>query len=372
MNETYSQLLAQVQDPVAKTKVAETTQNFIRDRLRESSFAESIVRPVDAPRERLLPSTNHDSVFIMENVEPRSRAMVVTPRSTNQARFIRGPRVEVPFSTIMTEIFQKTELELLAYNYPFTEVVKSNSVKDLGEVQDREWLIYSEACVQGFQVEANGGVATALNAASLAAGTVVESSITKGEGARLATSATGTAALSAVYAVQKTDIIAGMNMLVDRRLKCATILMTEKDMNRLAAWTMEDAMSMVEETTRRGWTSSELLGKKLVATLKVDILRPGNVYFYTDESFLGRFYILNKTRFWIDKTMNVLKFCAWRDIAMAIINAASVVKLELYAGDTATSVDNISANVSPVAEANLGLPNNRVSSGGVYPNVAHY
>lgn len=368
--DVHSQLLSQLSDPNAKSKIAAFASGFIRDRLREASFVEQVIPSQPVDRSQCQVSPNHDGLVKIEFIEPRSRAMVATVRSEPTARFIRGEKVEIPFITIMSEMYQKPEQEFLAYNYPIADVIKENSVKDMGEVQDREFLTYVEGCVQGLQQEANGGVVTSLHPTTIAAGSVVEFAVAKGEGAR---AASGTFT-SAVFPIQRPDVVRGMKLLNGNRLKCAQILMTQVDADDMLSWTMEDQGSKIQgETLYSGWQSNTLLGKKLITTIKTDILRPGNVYFFTTPDFMGRFYILNQTKFYIDKVINMVKFVAWRDVGMAIINAASCRKVELYAADaSANDADTQLANVTSVSESNLGLPNNRVANGLVFPSVVHF
>jgi hypothetical protein len=66
----------------------------------------------------------------------------------------------VAFFTISSEIFQKTEQELLAYEMPITKIIEENSVKDIQEIEDREFTIHIEAACQALQQEANGNTAT--------------------------------------------------------------------------------------------------------------------------------------------------------------------------------------------------------------------
>jgi hypothetical protein len=69
--------------------------------------------------------------------------MAITFRGQPTARFIRGSRAEIAFYTISSEIFQKTEQELLAYEMPITKIIEENSVKDIQEIEDREFTITS-------------------------------------------------------------------------------------------------------------------------------------------------------------------------------------------------------------------------------------
>jgi len=349
-----------------KEKIAEYAGTYIRDRLREVSYARKIIPPQNVTRADCQRSVNHDTLVKIIDVEPKSRAMAITFRGQPTARFIRAPRAEVPFYTISSEKFEKTEQELLAYEMPITKVIEDNSVKDIQEIEDREFTTHIEAAVQALQTEANGGTATALNATAIAAGSVVEFSVRKGELARAASTDDGT-----VLPIQRPDLVNLYKMIDGNRLRAEMVLITEVDWDDILQWTVEDFGDKLQsETTVDGYKYNLLLGRQYTRTIKTDILRPGNVYCFTKPDFFGRFYILNNTKFYIDKIANLITWQSWEDIAISVINIAAVRKLELYSGDaTSNDTDGILANVIPVAEEDLGAENNRVEDGLVYPGV---
>lgn len=370
LNDAKGMISGYLDNHETKTKLAAEVGGYIRDRLREASFVERILPPQTVTRNDCQISVNHDSLVKIEHLEPRSRAMVVTFRGEPSAKLLRGERVEVPFITIMSEMYQKPEQEFLAYPYPLGKVVENNSIRDIGEIQDRQWTIYSDAAVQVLQIEANGGSVTSLNASALQGVTPpVEFSVIKGELARNALVNDAT-----VRPNQRPDIINLMKLLEGNRLECELLLMTKVDLLDVLQWTIEDNGSKIQsETAISGWAYNTLLGKKLIVSVKTDILRPGNVYAYTSPEFLGRFYILNNVKFYIDKVINLIKFVAWKDVGMSIVNIASVRKLELYSGDaTANNADSVLAKVSPMAEDALGAPNNRAAERQFEPTVTFF
>lgn len=369
MSNQKEMLLAQLQDPGAKVKVASRFGAYVKDRLREASFFEQIIPSETLDRSQCQVSVNHDSLVKIEYLAPKSRASVVTFRGEPNANFIRGHKVEVPFITIMSDMFQKPEQEFLAYDYPIGKVIEMQAVQDLAEVQDREALIHAEAAVQALQAEANGGTVTSLNQTGLVAGTVVEYSVVKGELARIDTNND-----AVVHPVQRKDFVRLLNVIDSRRLETATLLIPSVDWNNILAWTVEEAGSPNQSATMyEGIKSNMLLGKRFVRSIKTDILRPGNVYGFTSPEFLGRNYILNNVKFYIDKVINLVKFVAWKDVAMSLINIASISKLELYSGDATTAdADSILASVTPVAEEALGAENNRAGNRQFYPNVVSF
>jgi hypothetical protein len=163
-------------------------------------------------------------------------------------------------------------------------------------------------------------------------------------------------------------------MLDGNRLRSERLLMTEVDWDDILQWTVEDFGDRLQsETAVDGYKYNTLLGRSYIRTIKTDILRPGNVYVFTKPEFFGKFYVLNNTKFYIDKIANMITFQAWEDIGMAVINIASVRKLELYSGD-ASSIDSdtILSTVTPVAEDQLGAVNNQVAQGLKFPQVSQF
>lgn len=367
LNELFTQKLGSSE---GKEKMAEYGGSYIRDRLREVSYARKVLPPEQVTRTDCQRSVNHDTLVKIVDVEPQSRALTMTFRGSPTARFIRGPKAEVGFYTVTSEIFQKTEQELLAYEMPITKIIEENSVKDIQEVEDREFTVNIEAAVQALQLQANGGVATPLNATQIQGPGVVEFSIRKGELARTASSNDAT-----VRPVQRPDIINLFKLLDGNRLRSERLLMTEVDWDDILQWTLEDFGDRLQsETAVDGYKYNTLFGRAYIRTVKTDILRPGNVYVFTKPEFFGKFYVLNNTKFYIDKIANVITFQAWEDIAMAVINIAAVRKLELYSADAnpTTNADTLLSNFVPVSEDALGAPNNQVDQGLKFPNVQQF
>ena len=354
-----------------KEKVAEMGATYIRDRLREVCFVDKIIPTEPVTRADCQRSVNHDTLVKIVEVEPQSRAMTVTFRGQPTARFIRAPRAEVPFYTISSEKFEKTEQELLAYEMPITKIIEDNSVKDLQEIKDREFLRHIEAAVQAMQQDANGGTITALRKTGYAS--VVKKRVVKGSGALTASSDDFT-----VRPILRPDLVNLFKLIDGSRLRCERFLMTEVDYDDILSWTLTDmGDKMQSETMVDGYKYNVLLGRKLIRTIKTDILRPGNVYAFTAPEFMGKNYILNNTKFYIDKVANLITWQSWLDVAIAIVNIATIAKLELYSGNVApgsagNAPDSGYANVLPVDEDQLGAVNNKVDQGLKFPNVSQF
>ena len=399
LNDLFTQKLSSAE---GKEKIAEYGGVYIRDRLREVSFARKILPPQMVTKADCQRSVNHDTLVKIVDIEPQSRAMAISFRGEPTARYISGPRYEIPFFTVSSEKFEKTEQELLAYEMPITKIIEDNSVKDIQEIEDREFLRHCEAAVQEIQVEANGSELAAakwpLSADNIASNTTVEESIIKGELARALEDANGDPSDTyVVQPVQRPDFVSlfklfsGGGTASNGRLRCEVLLMTEPDFEDILQWTIEDFGDKIQsETVVDGYKYNMLLGRRFVRTVKVDILRTGNVYAFTSPQFLGKFYILNNTKFYIDKIANLITWQSWEDVGMGLGNISSVRKLELYSASVTTrggtnkfgALDDAFADVAvggfqaasklPAAEDALGAVNNRAEDGLTFPQVDQF
>ena len=355
------------------TKTAAASLNYIKDRLRESSFTDMILPNERVVRGDLQRSTEHDTMVKIIDIEPGSRAMSINFRGQPTAQYIQGKRYAISFFTISSLKFEIVEQELMAYEMPITRIIEENSLKDMVEIKDREFLNHVEACVNAMQDEAGS---TAFTADHVLAGSAFSVSKVKGS---LALQAGGSSYTS--YAIQRPDIVkikkllkqqvldTSGNVIRNGRLKPEVMLMTESDADDFDSWTLEDYGDRLQsETAVDGYTYNKVLGLRIIRTIKNDILREGNVYVFTAPEFFGRNYTLNDVKFYIDKIANRIFWQAWMDIGMGIGNIASVVKLELYAGDAANSASN--SPVVPVEEEAIGTLNNKVAQGLTFPAIS--
>lgn len=368
MSDFGAGLAERLSTPDGQAKMADLSGKVIFDRLREVSFASPLLnmRPIGVDECQI--SENTDTFTKVEFMEPNSRAMTMNFRADSQVRIIKADRAFMSFYTIASEVFQKTEQELQIYrSIPVSQILEQNTLKDMQEIRDHGFITHCEAAIQAMQAEANGGTAPILNATTLQGATPpVEFAVIKGEGARSA-SVNNAVPLT----IQRPDVANMKKLLSANRLEHSTLLMSAPDLDGLDSWTLEDNGDRIQsETVVEGYKYNKLLGLKVIKTIKTDILRPGNVYLFTAPQFLGRFYLLNKTKFYVDKRFNVISWQAWEDLGMLLLNVNSVKKLELYSGDASANDSNsIRSSVLPKAERDLGAKNNRVAEGVRFPKV---
>jgi hypothetical protein len=331
-----------------REKMAAAGAKFVRDHLREEAAVRRILPPeqLDPTAQRVVPALNSDTLVVRKDLEPQSRAVALTFGTQPEATIVSAPRIDIPIFTISSEMFQIREQHLLAYEMPITRLIEENTGKDIQEIEDLEWLTFSDASVQTTGRIIKGSQATADIAVN-----------------GLNTGFRGE--------IERPDIVDLANGLLDggNRKRLDRVWMNDVDFNNVLKWTVEDAGDKNQsETMIDGYKYDVLLGKKIVRTVKTDLLATGNFYGYTSPDFLGFFFILNNVKFYIDKVANLIRWQAWEDIAISIANISSVAKIELYNG---TGAPPVAGSDALPAEDDLFTQTNPAFTpgGAVFPQV---
>ena len=278
-------------------KVAAETAAFIRTKLREVSFARKVINPQYVTKADLQRSVQWDQLVKIVDIEPDSAAMMINLRGNPDVRYVEGQRVEVQFFNVSSEEFQKTEEELLAYEMPVTEVIERNSIKDIQKIEDTAFMTVVNAAV------ALSGKSVTYTPAT--AGTIEIGAFVK--------------LFNSLEAISTTS-----------PLKTDLVLMNLADFNKFMALPATTIGSAVAgEQYINGFKYDTLLGKKLIVTNKGDLVPEKSIYAFASQEFLGKFYILNDTKFWVEKKRNLIKWSAYETIAEAIINTNAIAKVTL-------------------------------------------
>ena len=286
-------------------KVAEAAGLFIAQKLRERSFARQVLTPRQITRYDTQVSTDHDQlIFIDEKEVDVAPAKALNFKAEPDGRYITTPRYAIPIFEIASDLYAKKEIELLASTQPVTKVIEENVVREIEEVEDSYFLQYADA-------------------AAAAAGNLI-------------TYATG-----AGGALTKGALKAGMNQIDSRRLLARTVLMSKVTFNDFITMTYQDLGSdLLKEVTVEGYTYYNFGGLKLIVSIKDELflhptlnLASGDsarmIYFFADEKALGRFLVLDQTKFGVRKIFNTIEFMGWEYIGIGFGNNVAIARVTL-------------------------------------------
>ena len=280
-------------------KVAEAAGLFIAEKLRERSFARQILTPRTVTRYDLKNHVDHDQlVFVDEKEVNVGPAKAINFKAEPDNVYVKTPRYEIPIFEIASPIYSKKEIELLASTQPVTKVIEENVVREIEATEDSFFLKYADA------------------AATAASNTLT----VNGTGQKLT----------------KTATKALINLIESKKLRCSTILMGITTFNDLLEFDYSDFGSdMLKEVTVNGYTYKDWLGRKLIVSIKDDMFRDGSsnptIYGFADEKALGRFLVLDSTKFGVQKKFQTIEFGAWEYIGIGIGNNSAVSRISLAA-----------------------------------------
>ena len=293
-----SNFLNIVATPDGREKLAQVTESFIRTKLREVSFGWQILPPVQVDDTVLERSTEHDTLVKIEELEPDADAQVINFRGRPDTKYIRQNRIAIPIWPISTPKYEKDETELRASRSPLTKIVEENSLLELQRIIDDSFMSSANTAVTDSGMTYDDTVETALSTAFIK------------------------------RVVKKLD---------NEERRAALLLLTKGLWDDVLAWGSEEAgTEWVSKKTQEGVKSGDQLGFRVITSIKKSIIKRNELWIFTEPNFLGRSFILENPKFWINKDFRTIQMIAYMDIGMALVNQLSLVRGKLTKIDAVT------------------------------------
>lgn len=314
-----SLLIERLDSEEGRTKIAAEGADYVRMKLREESFMRKILMPEPVTPDECQRSINTDTLVKIVDKEPDSKAMALTLRGLPDAHYVEGPRYEIPFFQVGGEQFQKTEVELLAYEMPLMDVIEKNNVLDIQKIEDQVFMDHVETILADTTHASTNGQ--------------MVSGLTYGAGG----------------VFKKSHFETLFNILDGNELVADCILMNSKMYNKLINFNATDfGDALGGEVFLEGFRYQKLFGRKLIVTNKkrwnsvtlqgtayaagTDLVPDNHIYIFAAKPFLGRAYTLGDTQFFVDKKRNLITMEAWEHIAMGIGNTRALGKIVINGG----------------------------------------
>lgn len=279
-------------------KVAGLTEDFLRDRIRETSVLNRALPPVVLTEAQIERNTANDWPLKRVEIEPDSKAFTLGFRGKGTAQFFEGRKYEVYFTKIETEHFKKTREELMTMRYPVMDVVNNNFVLDMQEQLDGMFVT---------RLNAAAAAQAATNVVAAGAGTV------KG--------------------LFKDAVLAGVRAVLGRRRRAARLIMTESTWLNLAK--LEPDKIGYEPVSRIAFggvaNEKSFLGYEVITSINSttagSVWSDDFIYCIAEPGFLGSNFILGDVQQEMKREGNMLEWWAWADQGTEIGNVSSVSKI---------------------------------------------
>jgi hypothetical protein len=273
-----------IEDGRIKEAAAEGSA-FIREFVRQESYAREIITPVLLTDDEIDRDENTDEPKKIVEKEPNSVATFVQFQGAGPRTWFRGPRYSIFFGKTESQHFTKSKFQLMTYQNDIRKMLSDNSVKDMADQEDKKWQETIDM---------------------LAAANVAEQ-------------------VTAATAFSSTDFKKGFQKMVDRRrpigkmTMCKSLYYESLDLpatsvgNDVASRHYDDGVENEEK----------LWGIPVITTIKSHVHSTKKAYVYAPENYLGNFFLLQDATLYIKQEADLITFWTYAAPGIGIGNRLS-------------------------------------------------
>jgi hypothetical protein len=280
-----SNFVKKIEDGRIKEAAAEGSA-FIREFVRQESYAREILTPVLLQDDEIDRDENTDEPKKIVEKEPKSVATFVQFQGAGPRTWFKGPRYSVFFGKTESQHFTKSKFQLMTYQNDIRKMLSDNSVKDMADQEDKKWQETVDALIALNPAEQN----------------------------------------TAAGAFNSSAFKAGFQKMVGRRRPIGKMTMTKglyyEALDLVATSVGNDVASRHYD---EGVENEEKLwGFPVITTIKSTIHDPKKAYIYSPENYLGNFFLLQDATLYIKQEADTITFWTYAAPGIGIGNRLSI------------------------------------------------
>ena len=292
-------------------KAAVSMQSFTRNKLREESFTEKIITPIDISNDDLDKAENPELLVKWNDREPDTAPAVTIPLGVVPDMFqFSGTRYPSYFTRITSPKFNKDIDQLRSYDYDIRAIMLELSTKDIATEIDTRFMQRVDSII--------GSVNTAndLNGLGLPQNVKISGGITRENVAE------------SFKVIKRLRVPFGPSQPDGSETKGVMLMnnVTADDFVKMSR--SEVGGDLAQEMFVNGLPSKTLLGVKPVYTLKRELVPDGVIYLFSSEEFFGKYYRLQPLTVFMKNEAYFLEYFQYMNLSLAIGNVKGVVKVD--------------------------------------------
>lgn len=288
-----------------------STQAFTRNVLRENSFAEQILTPIDITNEELHPAEDPELLVRWVDREPDVSPAASVPFGTVPNKFqYKGDRYPVYFHRILSDEYTKDIDKLRGYSYDIRSVMLNNSTKQIATRIDTYFLELlersigslntSNKAISGWDLPQNISITGGINRENFA---------------------------EATNFIKRLRVPFGPTQTDGGENKGCMLLNNVTATEFLKFHRGEVGGDLAQDQWVNGLPSRDLLGVKPIYTIKHDLVPDGVVWFFSSEEFLGKFLRLQNLQVFIENKAFFVNWFQYLTLGIALGNVRGAVKV---------------------------------------------
>ena len=273
----------------------EQSSLYIRQKLYEDGILRRLFEPRTVTADELDPEINTDNPSILCEIEPDApRATFVPFKGTGDRSYFNGKRFRVPFGKVEADRQSKSKFELMTIRMPIQEWMKEHQVKMIQEEEDKLFIDTLNDIVDTNPAEQKVSVTMA----------------------------------SSTF---KDAFTEGLKALTRMRLPDGKVLMHKNTyLDSLKLKTEDIGFAPQEDRFRRGVDGEDtFLGHPVVTTIKDNLVKENELFFFTQPEFFIKFFLLQDATLFLKTEADMIHFHTYEAPGVGIGNTKGVVKVIL-------------------------------------------
>ena len=306
-NDTFVDMLEGGQEKQAAVSALQYTRN----KLRENSFFEKILTPIDIANDELDKSENPELHVKWCDREPDQPPAYTVPLGNVPDGYqFSGTRYPVYFSRLMSPVFNKDVDKLRGYDYDIRQILLENSTKDIAtEIDSKGLEKINQILGVRDTVNVNNGLGLP-QYISLTGG------ITR---ANLAEAVKVITRLRVPFGPMQPDGSSSKGIMLMNNVTAMDLLKLERT---------EVGGDEAQRAYLEGITPAKVLGINSILTIKRELVPDGTIYFFSSEEFLGKYFRLQPLTVFLETKAFLLQFFQYLNIGISIGNVKGATRVD--------------------------------------------
>lgn len=286
-------------------KAQAMSTDYVRMKIRETSFFEKLLPSTKIDNSDLTPQLNNQKNVVLVEREPNSPAAITIPFGTQPVQFYyEGDRIPVFFDRIATPKFVQDQEILRSYTMDIRQVLTDNAILDMDAEFDRKMLVACQTIVgaEGSTVAESGVVQNKL---------VVDS-----------------------FGITRDSLFELRKILpsTPSKLETATMLVNHLTVHDVAKHGRDETGGdLAQEVYQKGFQAKELLGLNVIVSNKRELIEDSTFWLFPAAQFLGRSYVLQDVTVFMEAKGFMLQWYAYTSRGATIANPCAVAKARIAA-----------------------------------------